>query len=201
MDATYPMRVTLKNGEVVVLRPLQPVDEAGLVTFFTGLPAESTQFLRHDVRDPEVTRRFVRERDPEGVWCILALTESGRIVGDATLHLHRTGWRRHIGEVRVVVSPDFEHQRLATALIHELVNQASLRGLRKLEARVLDVQEGAKRAFEKLGFREEARLARHAIDLQEREHDLVFLTNTVEDLWRKMEDLIHDMDRHWDHES
>jgi RimJ/RimL family protein N-acetyltransferase len=202
MDASYPKRITLKNGAVAVLRPLQPSDEAALCAFFTALPPESTQFLRHDVRDPAVTRRFVRENNPEEVWCILALTEDGQVIGDATLHLHRTGWRRHIGEVRVVVAPALEHQRLATGLIHDLVNQASLRGLRKLEARVLDVQEGAKRAFEKLGFREEARLARHALDLREREHDLVFLTNTVEDLWRKMEDVIHDMElRHWDHGS
>ncbi len=194
MDPSYPKRVTLKNGAAVLLRPLQADDEAALTAFFSALPPESTQFLKHDVRNPEVLRRWVRQRDPEEAWSILALGDKGKVVGDATLLMSRSGWRRHIGEVRVVVAPELEHQHLATNLIHELVNQASLRSLRKLEAQILDVQEGARRAFEKLGFREEARLTRHAVDLQGQEHDLLILTNSVEDLWRKMENLIHDMD-------
>jgi len=195
MASTYPKQVTLKNKELIELRPLDPSrDEKALIQFFAGLPRESTAFLKDDVRDPEVVRRFISKADPDTIWAILAVKPDGTIVGDATLHMSQLGWRRHVGEVRVVVASTYHKQRLATALIHELVNQASLRELRKLEAQVLDSQIGAWRALERLGFAEEARLRRHAMDLDGGLHDMVILTNTVDDLWKKMEDKISDMD-------
>ena len=193
MTTKYPITVTLKGGETVELRPLQATDEQLLVEFFRDLPRESTEFLKDDVKDPAVVQRFVRQADPERVWAILALS-GGKVVGDATLHTDRMGWRRHVGEIRVVVSPGFHKKRLATTMIHELVNQASIRELRKLEAQILDSQVHARTAFERLGFREEARLKDHAMDLDGRLHDLVIMTNTVDDLWRKMEDMISDME-------
>jgi len=128
------------------------------------------------------------------VYAILALTEEDRVVGDGTLHMNLHGWRRHVGEVRVVVSPEFQRQGLATALIRELVNQASVLGLKKLEAQILDSQEGARIAFEQLGFREEARLRAHALDVHNRLHDLLILTHNVDDPWLSMEILIEDLD-------
>jgi len=193
MTTKYPITVTLKGGETVELRPLQASDEQLLIEFFRDLPRESTEFLKDDVKDPAVVQRFVRQADPERVWAIVALA-GGKVVGDATLHTDHVGWRRHVGEIRVVVASGFHKKRLATTMIHELVNQASSRELRKLEAQILDSQVHARTAFERLGFREEARLKDHAMDLDGRLHDLVIMTNTVDDLWRKMEDMISDME-------
>ena len=125
MATHYPIKVTLKGGKQVELRPMEPRDEEGLIAFFSGLPEESTQFLKDEVKDPEVARTFVRELNPERVWPILAFAD-GKVVGDATLHMHLFGWKRHVGEVRVVIAPGYQKQRLATTLIHELVNQAIL---------------------------------------------------------------------------
>jgi L-amino acid N-acyltransferase YncA len=194
MENGYPKKVTLKGGKAVTLRPLEVGDEEALFRFFVSLPPESTEFLRDDVKDRGVVARWVKERDLERVWVLLAVTAEGTIVGNASLHLSHTGWRRHVGEVRVVVSPELHKQRLAAALVHELVNQASVRSLRKLEAQILDAQLGARTVFERFGFHEEARLREHAVDLHGQAHDLLILTNTVDDLWKKMEDLIQDLD-------
>ncbi len=193
MEKGYPRKVALKGGAQVVLRPLEGGDEEALHRFFSGLPPEATEFLRDDVRDRQTIARWVQERDPSRIWVLLALDEARAIVGNASLHVGR-GWRRHVGEVRVVVSPALQRHRLASALVHELVNQASVRSLKKLEAQILDVQEGAHRVFERFGFREEARLRGHALDLHNKPHDLLVLTSTVDDLWKKMEDLIEDLD-------
>ena len=190
----YPKKITLKNGKVIELRPLREEDEAALVKFFSSLPPESTQFLKHDVRDPEVVRRFIRKSDPDVIFAILALTEEGEVVGDATLHMSQYGWRRSVGEVRGVIAPEFRKQRLATALVHELVEHASLRGLKKLEAQILDSQAGALKVFKRFGFKEEARLKEHAADLHGNVHDVLILTNSVDDLWAKVEDMISSMD-------
>jgi len=193
MAPTYPKQITVKSGERVDLRPLTSSDMQALIDFFAGLPAESTQFLKHNVRDAEVVRGFLKS-DPSSIWAIVAVTADGNIVGDATLHMTQLGWRRHVGEVRVVVATAYQKQGLATQLIHELVNQASIKGLRKLKAEILDSQTGARQAFVRLGFIEEARLKQHALSSDGQLHDIVILTNTVDDLWKKMEDLICDME-------
>lgn len=190
----YPKRVALKSGEMVTLRPLEAADEEGLLRFFEDLPAESTQFLKHDVRDPAVVGRFVRNADPDAVWAIVAVTTDGRIVGDATLHTNRLGWRRHVGEVRAVVAANFRRQRLAAALVHELVEQASIKGLKILEAQMLDSQVGAVKVFSRLGFVEVARLPEHAMDIEGQVHDLLILSSSVDELWHAMEDMISAMD-------
>lgn len=42
---------------------------------------------------------------------ILLLAElDGKIVGDGTLHHRRAGSRRHAGEVRIVVDPEYRNQ-------------------------------------------------------------------------------------------
>ena len=191
MDQGYPRKVTLKGGASITLRQLSGDDEEALYRFFSTLPPESTEFLRDDVRDRQTIARWVRERDPDRIWVLLAVDERGTIVGNASLHIGR-GWRRHIGEVRVVVSASMQKQRLATALVHELVDRASVRSLKRLEAQILDVQEGARAVFQHFGFREEARLRGHAVDLQGKPHDLLILTSAVDDLWKTMQDLIDD---------
>ena len=34
----------------------------------------------------------------------------GRIVGDVTLHVRKVGWKRHLGNVRVVVAKDSQNR-------------------------------------------------------------------------------------------
>jgi hypothetical protein len=49
-------------------------------------------------------------------------------------------------------------------------------------------QVAATKAFEKLGFRREARLTGHIIDLQGRKHDLLILSTDIPALMEKMEE-------------
>ena len=53
----YPKQVTLSSGEIVELRPLGSEDGPALTEFFVALPPESTEFLKHDVRDPKQNPR------------------------------------------------------------------------------------------------------------------------------------------------
>jgi len=146
------------------------------------------------VRDPKVVKRFVTHINPDSIWPIVAVTAEGEIVADATLQTVSRGWRRHVGEVRGVVAEAYRRQGLATALVRELVEHAGSRRLRKLKAEILDTQTGAFKVFQRMGFKEEARLKQHALDLDGQLHDILILTNSVDDLWRKMEDLISEME-------
>lgn len=185
----YPKTLKLKDGTVVQLRLMSADDLPKLLEFFRTLPEEDRLFLKDDVTSQEVIERWIRELDYDRVLPVLADAE-GKIVGDATLHLQKYGWSRHCGEIRLVVARDFQRKGLGTILAREIFHHAVLRGLQKLQALMIESQIGALKAFRKLGFRKEATLKDHVLDLKGNRHDLVIMTNDVAELWRKIGDLI-----------
>jgi RimJ/RimL family protein N-acetyltransferase len=187
----FPESVTLRDGTVVLFRPMQPDDGPALLEFFRSLPEQDRLFLREDVTKEEVVDRFVRHLDYDAVLPLIAEYE-GRVVGDGTLHRDRHGWAAHVGEIRVVVAPEFQRRGLGTAIARLLVRQATSLGLDKLVAEVVDNQVGAKRAFGKLGFYPEAVLKGQVKDIHGTRRDLVILANDVSQIWETMEALVSD---------
>ncbi len=187
----FPETVTLRDGAQVALRPMQPDDGPALLEFFRGLPEEDRLFLREDVTKEEVVDRFVRNLDYQAVLPLIA-EHRGRIVGDGTLHRDRHGWAAHVGEIRVVVDPEFQRRGLGTAIARVLVRRATGFGLDKLVAEVVENQVAAKRAFGKLGFYPEAVLKSHVKDIHGTKRDLVILANDVSHIWETMEALVSD---------
>jgi ribosomal protein S18 acetylase RimI-like enzyme len=58
----------------------------------------------------------------------------------------------------------------------------------------MDIQESAQRAFKRLGFKVEAELKDFLIDAEGKTHNLILMVNDVHELWKKMEDLLIDLD-------
>jgi RimJ/RimL family protein N-acetyltransferase len=141
----------LKDGSSVILRPLVKEDREKLMAFFQGLDDRAVSFLRNDVRDPAVIDRWMNQIDLNRVFPLVAEAED-RIVGDVTLHMRKVGWKRHLGNVRVVVAKDYQNRGLGTLLINEIVELAGEFGLEKLVAEIHLQALGAFAAFKKAGF-------------------------------------------------
>lgn len=188
----YPKTVTLKDKSKVTLRLMTAEDQERLLDFFRGLAEEDRLFLKEDVTNPEIIRRWIRRLDYDRVLPVLAEAE-GRIVGNATLHRKR-GWSSHVGEIRCVVASEYQGRGLGTILAHELFHEAMVRGMEKIVARMMDSQIGAQKAFEKLGFQKEATLKGHVTDRKGSRHDLLILSNDPAHLWQKIENRILDLD-------
>ncbi len=95
-----------------------------------------------------------------------------------------------MAEIRCVVAKEYQKKGLGTALMRELVSYADQKGVDKISAEMMDTQESAQRAFQKLGFRKAAELKDFVIDIKGKTHSLVVMVNNVSELWRKMEDLL-----------
>ena len=171
----YPKQLDLTDGGHVTIRPLRPTDQQALLDFFRGVPEADRWWLREDVSDPAVVRRWIADLDYDRVLPLVALTD-GHIVADATLHRRNFGARHHIGEVRVVVAPAYRGRGLAYALIGELMEIATAAGLARLEAEIVTrAQAGALEAVEQLGFEQVAVLPDHLVDPDGEPHDLIYL--------------------------
>ena len=185
----YPKKVNLKDGKEVTLRLMKDDDIDDLVKFYRSIPEKDRLFLRTDVTDRKnVVRRFGNP-NYDYVYPILAFNKE-KIVGIGTLFRSEFGWRRHLGEIRVVISPDFQRKGLATIFVRELFFRALKAKIYKLQAEMTEIQESAIAAFERMGFRKEAILKKHVTDLRGRRRDLIIMTLDVEDFWYLMEDFV-----------
>lgn len=192
----YPKKVILKEGTPVILRPMVREDEEGLLAFFRGLTDDDRMFLRDDVTSPEVIRDWAENINHNRVLPILAL-DGDRVVGDATLHRYPFTWMRHVGSIRVVVSPDFREKGLARVLAAEVFANAVSIKLDKLTAEMLTDQHEARKVFSKLGFRDEAILKDHVMDVEGNKHDLLVMSNDVNLLWKRWVEFCESVSGTW----
>ena len=178
----YPKQIVLKDGTSVTLRPLEAADVDQLVAFFQRVPENDRWYLRHDVSHEELVRHWALTVDYERVMPIIALKDGG-IIGDATLHRHRYGSSRHIGEVRVVIDPTARGQRLGTWMVLDLIQLATALGLEKLVAEAVGGEAAALRAFRHLDFVREAVIPELHKDHLGNPCDLVIMVKNLARTW------------------
>jgi len=170
----YPKKV----GGDIVLRPMNASDEHALTAFFKRIPVDERQLFREDVTQGPVIQGWIRHLDYGRLLPILAF-QGSQVVADATLHLEKGGWSRHLGKIRVTLDPDFRRRGLARILIQEFIELAKPLGLAVLQAEILDVQEHAALLFEDMGFQHVATLPQQVIDLSGRVHDLQVYSQAI----------------------
>lgn len=174
LEERFPKPVKLEDGTRVILRPLIPQDETSLIEFFKAMPEEDLLYLRDDVKDSQVIKRWCQNLDYEVTLPLIADLE-GKIVGDATLHQEKRGWRSHIGTVRAVIHPQYRGKGIGRGLVEELIQVALDIGLVKLDAEFMSEQERQIAIFERMGFVNMAVLPQHVKDVKGESHDLVIM--------------------------
>ncbi|NQW22458.1 MAG: GNAT family N-acetyltransferase [SAR202 cluster bacterium] len=171
----YPAIYLIDGAEQITIRPMLSYDRDELLEFFRRVPVEDRYFLKEDVASSKVIERWAETLDYSRALPLLALKDS-KIIGNGTLHHRRGGSRRHIGEVRIVVDPEYRDRGVGRGLLHKLVEIALDKGLEKLMFElVLDAEEAAKHTAEVLGFVPVAVLPDHVRDYCGVDHDLILM--------------------------
>jgi GNAT superfamily N-acetyltransferase len=180
LDA-YPKEITLDDGTVVTIRPLQREDEQALIDFFQRVPADDRFYLKEDVGNPDVVRRWVSELDYERVLPLIGLRD-GEIVADATLHRRGWGARRHLGEIRIVVAPKMRRRGLALVMMAELIEIASAVGLERLQTEIVSGAEmPAFEVTQQAGFEQAVVVPDHLKGPDGKLHNLIILVLPLTD--------------------
>ena len=171
----YPKEVTLRDGAKVTLKPMNPGDALQLEEFFSRIPAEDRYYLKEDVTSRQVVQRWAAELDYDRVLPLLAWIDD-RVVADATLHRQRAGARRHVGEIRILVDPEYRNRGLGTRMLHEMATIANENGVERLifEA-VSEKEDAAIKAAQYVGFVQVGVLRSNAKDPDGRPRDLVIM--------------------------
>lgn len=174
---TYPWTATLK-GRQITLRLMQPEDRDALMGFVKSLPEDDLLFLAVDLTRPEALDQWVHDIKTGQIKTVLA-EAGGKLVGHGTLIHNALQWTRHLGEIVLLLSPDYRSIGLGSLMATELFSIARELGLQKIVARMASEQQGAFRVLERLSFRAEALLGDYVIDRQGRTHDLIVMSHDV----------------------
>ncbi len=179
MFEAYPKQVTLADGASLTLRPMTRDDQYALYSFFISLPEENRRWLGNDVTDRKLLEKWARNLNYDRVLPILAEYD-GRVVANATLHFHTFGWGRHIAEVRVTITPEFQGRGLGDLLLQELSELAASHQVKKLLARIVTTQRPVIKYFEKAGFGLATELKNYVKDVhQKRYADIALLVKEL----------------------
>jgi RimJ/RimL family protein N-acetyltransferase len=125
--------------------------------------------------------RWAKSLDYDAALPILAV-QGNRVVGSATLYRNGTGWKQRVGIVRILIDSDFRHKGLGTAMIREIRHLGEKLALNYLLAEVIEEQQAAVRALERMGF-ERAVVYRNFINDRKGDlHNLVVLLHPMSGL-------------------
>ncbi|MGB5197767.1 MAG: GNAT family N-acetyltransferase [Candidatus Deferrimicrobium sp.] len=177
----YPKEITLRDDSHAVLRPMNSGDADGLWNFLRHLPEIDKSHFHEDVDRREVVERWARSIDYDAALPILAV-QGNRIIGSATLYRNRTGWKQRVGIVRILIDSDFRHKGLGTAMIREIRHLGEKLALNYLLAEVIEEQQAAVRALERMGFERAVVYRNYINDRKGDLHNLVVLLQPMSGL-------------------
>ncbi len=177
----FPRVATLNDGQQVTIRPLHPDDDTALHQFFLRVPEEDRFYLNNDVTAPEVIQEFTDNISLDVAIPLVAVS-GDKIIADSTLHRSRRASRRHVGELRIVVDPEYRGRGLGARLIDELIQLGVDLGLERVVFELVDRREmPAIQAAKAAGFEEVAVLEGRVRDMYGIMQDLVILELPLEE--------------------
>lgn len=174
---TYPWQTTI-NGLEINFRLMEAADRDAVLEFARSLPDHDLLYLRIDITQAEVVDGWVENLEKGRTITVLAEAE-GKIIGYASLHRDEVSWKRHVGEIRVMLNPELRGAGLGKTMANEVFAIAKDLGLQKVMVQMTTDQRGARGMVESLGFRPEALLADFVIARDGRTHDLLIMSYDV----------------------
>lgn len=184
---------TLKDGTKVQIRELHLDDLDRLMQFYSSLPPEDRRYLRIDVTDRKKVEQRIKLIETGNVFRLVAVV-GDEIIADGALELSGEEWRKHQGELRVIVARPFQHKGLGMIMVRELYFLAAEKNVELIVVKMMDPQVAAKRIFRKLGFKEEHHLHDYVWDQAGERQDLVIMTCDIKNLWKELGHFYSDSD-------
>lgn len=174
----YPREIGAGGNRKATLRLMEKSDRDSIVDFARALPPEDLLFLRKDITDPAVVDQWVRDIEAGRTITVLAEGE-GELVGYGSLWRDESFWGRHVGEIRVLVRPDYRGVGLGRRLSFDVFAIAKDLGLEKIIARMTPEQKRTRANLERLGFTVDAVLRGFVRDRNGKAHDLLVMSSDV----------------------
>lgn len=174
------------QGEEFELNVLDSLDIETVQAFTDQLPEHDLMFLSRDIREKKVVEAWSRSLGTGEIVTIAAM-RGEEIVGTTAIVLDKLSWSAHVGELRILVTPEAREVGLGRTLIQESFLIGLDLALEKLTVRMLLDQERAITVFEEMGFKTEAMFRDHLKDGEGNKHDLLIMSHDVAGVQSRMQ--------------
>jgi L-amino acid N-acyltransferase YncA len=175
---TYQKKAVLRDGTRILLRPMIPGDQEALYEFFKAVPKDEALYLRDDVKSRLLIESWAKNLDYSRTLPILAIKDD-IIIADATINRRRSGWKWHLGTVRIFVHNDYRNRGLGELMVDELARIAYRLGIEKLILEIPDTNTAVINTFTKAGFHRAAVIPNMVKDRQNMPVDLAVLMKDI----------------------
>ena len=175
---TYQKEAVLKDGTKILLRPMVIEDQDALYEFFKAVSEEEARYLRDDVKSRLLIESWAKNLDYSRTLPILAIKDE-IIIADATINRRRSGWKWHLGSVRIFVHKDYRNRGLGELMVDELARIAYRLGIEKLILEIPDTNTAVINAFTKAGFHRAAVIPNMVKDRQNMPVDLAVMMKDI----------------------
>ncbi len=146
---------------------------------FSSISEKTRKYLYDDVTDPEVVRGWAENANFKTVIPLIVVVDD-KIVADGILNTQKKGPLKHVGRIRVVVREDKRGLGIATKLMDELLEIASIKGLKIISVMFSEDEEAdAIEAMTALGFKVEATIKDYLSGPLGDLHNAVMLTKRL----------------------
>lgn len=179
--------VRLRDGTEVIIRTMRKEDLEESYHFFKSLAPEDRTYLRTDVTKLNVIKARIKAHE-EGLVRRLVAVIDNKIITDGGLELSGREWKKHQGEIRLIVATEYQQKGLGLLMAKELWQLALKEKLQDIVVKIMRPQKGAIRIFKKLGFQEEAVFKDYVTDGKGKKQDLIVMRCDVDKMWKAMEE-------------
>lgn len=183
----------LKDSTKVAIRNLTLDDLDKLMKFYCSLPQEDRKYLRVDVTNRNIVKQRIKSAELGNIVRIIAV-HGDDIVADGALEIAAEQWRKHQGELRIIVAKKFQHKGLGMIMMRELYFLAVQKKVEKIIVKMMRPQIAVRTICRKLGFREELLIPDYVLDLTGKTQDLVIMTCEIKDFWKELDHFYIDSD-------
>ena len=179
----YPKEIVLKDRTEAIIRPLEKEDQPKLGEFYSAIPQKDRWYIRDDVMDPAVIRKWIDSIDTGEVYSTVAVSDE-RLIAHARLHMGGFGSIKHLAKLRIMVLPEYRHKRLGTWMLLDLIQLGMDKGLHDIRADfVVGVEDAAIEAAQKLDFFKNAVLKEYVKNPRGTRHDLLVMIKRLHRSW------------------
>jgi len=169
------------EGKQVTFRMMTPGDRQLLSDFGSKLNREDLVFMRMDISRAESVDEWCANLEQDRTKTIIALNDSGSLIGYASLHQNKLLWTRHLGEIRLFVLREYRDLGIGRVLAGLVLSLARQNGVKIVEVNVPRIQPEVQRVLQKLGFQPEALLTDWLMDPEGNTHDMIIMSFRFDD--------------------
>lgn len=176
---TYPWTETV-DGQTISYRLMTEEDKSAVLGFAKTLPEADLMFLRIGITKPNVVDEWIHNIQANQTVTVLA-KDNRKVIAYASLHHNTMMWTRHLGELRLMVTPDWRHKGVGRRLASEIFRMAQEKELVRMFVQFPANQPRVRTLFDRLGFLPEALLTDWIMSRDGAMHDLMIMSRAVDD--------------------